>query len=124
MPGFEADRREEAAEREDPDTTGSPERAPEGEPATGFPETPGRDPGDRSRDPSPHHALTHPVGEPDPTEWPDPYDQREDPRAPGEDAFGEHPHPPAGATSDSAPHPGDDIEAPATEGPKRDKLDQ
>ena len=64
--------------------------------AGGFPEPPGRDPGDRSDDPDPHDALNNPVGEPDPTEYPDPYEQREDPLDPpdpdgepfGEDASG------------------------------------
>ena len=37
-------------------------------------------PGDRSHDPEPHHALTNPAENPDPTEWPDPYERRSDPR--------------------------------------------
>jgi len=53
--------------------------------------------GDRSKDPEPHHALNNPVGEPDETEWPDPYEKRPDPR--GEDS------PPTGSTSTSEPHP-------------------
>jgi hypothetical protein len=62
-------------------------------------ETPDRAPdeGDRSQDAEPHHALNNPVGEPDETEWPDPYDKREDPRGEG--------HPPTGSTSTSEPHP-------------------
>lgn len=83
--------------------------------ATGFPEPPGRDPGDRSGDPEPHHALNNPVGEPDETEWPDPYEQREDPRGAG--------HPPTGSTSTSEPHPSQDPEAEPSEAPERDKLD-
>jgi len=55
------------------------------------------DKGDRSRDPVPHHALNNPVGEPDETEWPDPYDKREDPR--------NEEHPPTGSTSTSEPPP-------------------
>jgi len=102
-------------------------QSPEGtdeEPATGFPEPPGRDPGDRSRDPSPHHVLNNPVGEPDPTEWPDPYERREDPLDPGEQTYGEQPHTPPGATSTSQPHPSQDPEAePFAEGPERDNLD-
>ena len=117
------DARDEAPER-DPEEGDRPERAPEGEPATGFPEPPGRDPGDRSRDPSPHHALNNPIGEPDPTEWPDPYERREDPRAPADDMFAEPPHPPSGALSTGAPHPADDLEAEPVEGPKRDKVDE
>jgi hypothetical protein len=92
----------------------------------GFPEPSGKDPGDISNDPSPHHGLNAPVGAPDPTEWPDPYEDREDPRDPPDpDAapFGEEPHPPVGGTSTSDPHPDADIEAPRTEPPQRDKLD-
>src|SRR5947209_7572960 len=51
-------------------------------PPTGFPEPPGRDPEDRSADPEPHHVLNNPAGTPDPTEWPDPYERRPDPRDP------------------------------------------
>jgi hypothetical protein len=87
---------------------------------TGFPEPPGKDPGDISQDREPHHVLNHPVTDPDPTEWPDPYDKREDPRDPGEKA-----HPPTNAASTSDPrHPQDDPEgADRWEGPKRDKVD-
>ena len=67
--------------------------------------------------PDPHHALNTPVGEPDPTEWPDPYDTRPDPRDP---EGGEAPVP--GAQSTSAPHPSQDPEAEPWEGPKRDHL--
>jgi hypothetical protein len=63
----------------------------------------------------PHHDLNNPVGEPDETEWPDPYEKREDPR--NED------HPPTGSRSTSEPHPSQDPEAEPWEGPKRDKLD-
>lgn len=111
----------------EPPESGEPDSASEGEPATGFPETPGEDPGDRSRDPEPHHALNNPVGEPNPEEWPDPYETREDPRMPPDPdgkPFGEEPHPDAGAISTSEPHPSQDPEAgDAWEGPKRDKLD-
>jgi hypothetical protein len=71
--------------------------------------------GDRSRDPEPHHALNNPVGEPDETEWPDPYEERPDPR--------DQEHPPTGSTSTSEPHPAQDPEAEPWEGPKRDKVD-
>jgi hypothetical protein len=84
---------------------------------TGFPEPPGKDPGDISQDREPHHVLNNPVTDPDPTEWPDPYDKREDPRD------GDSPAP--GAQSTSEPHPSKDPEAADRwEGPKRDKLDQ
>lgn len=102
------------------------ERSPKDdeEPATGFPEPPGKDPGDRSRDPTPHHALNNPVGEPDPTEWPDPYETREDPRDPDEGPFPEA-HPAPGSVSTSEPHPDQDPEAqPSSEGLKRDNLDE
>jgi hypothetical protein len=92
----------------------------------GFPEPSGKDPGDLSGDPSPHHALSAPVGAPDPTEWPDPYENREDPRDPPDpdaQAFGDEPHPPVGGTSTSDPHPDADIEAPGANPPDRDKLD-
>jgi hypothetical protein len=82
---------------------------------TGFPEPPGPDEGDRSQDDEAHHALNNPVGEPDETEWPDPYEKREDPRGGGDPA--------PGSQSTSEPHPSQDPEAMPTEGPKRDKLD-
>jgi hypothetical protein len=63
----------------------------------------------------PHHDLNNPVREPDETEWPDPYEKREDPRD-------EH-HPPTGSQSTSEPHPSQDPEAEPWEGPKRDKVD-
>jgi hypothetical protein len=101
---------------------------PDPKPPTGFPEPPGGDPEDHSQDRDPHHVLNTPVGEPDPTEWPDPYDTRDDPRdpgAPGPEPFGEAPHTQTGAESTSAPNPKQDPEAqPWAEGPKRDKLDR
>jgi hypothetical protein len=75
----------------------------------------------------PHHALNNPASDPDPTEWPDPYDRREDPRDPvAGDAmpFGEVPHTPPGSHSTSEPHPDQDPEAVPAEGPKRDKVDE
>lgn len=83
-------------------------------------------PGDISRDSDPHHSLNNPVGEPDPTEWPDPYDQREDPRDPEDPdgrPFGEEPHPQTGSRSTSAPHPSQDPEADPVEAPERGNLD-
>jgi hypothetical protein len=64
----------------------------------------------------PHHQLNHPVDEPDETEWPDPYDKREDPR--------DEDHPQTGSTSTSQPHPSQDPEAEPTKPPRRDKLDE
>jgi hypothetical protein len=95
-------------------------------PPTGFPEPPGDDPGDLTRHDDPHHTLNNPVGEPDPTEWPDPYEQREDPRDPPDpdgQPFGDRAHPQTGSTSTSEPHPSQDIEADRVEAPERDNLD-
>jgi hypothetical protein len=39
-----------------------------------------RDPKKAGRDP--HHALNNPAADPDPTEYPDPYETRPDPRDP------------------------------------------
>src|SRR5688572_26302127 len=100
----------------DPDAT--PDTAPADEAATGFPEPPGRDPGYRSRDRTPHSSLNTPVGEPDPTEWPDPYDRRGDPRAPADEmAFpGDgSARTQTGSESTSAPHPHQDPEAEPTD---------
>ncbi len=97
-------------------------------PPTGFPEPPGRDPENHSADRDPHHALNNPVGEPDPTEWPDPYDQRPDPRdphEPGADPLGSDNRAFPGSVSTSEPNPKQDPEAqPWAEGPKRDKIDR
>jgi hypothetical protein len=81
---------------------------------TGFPEPSGSDPGDRSRDEEAHHGLNNPVDAPDETEWPDPYEQRRDPRG--------EPGPPGPSTSE--PHPRQDPEAVRAEPPERDKLDR
>jgi hypothetical protein len=106
------------------ETATSPRIADRGEAASGFPEPRGKDPGDRRDDPEPHHALNNPVEAPDDSEWPDPYDHREDPREPPpDDALGDEPHTPTGAGSTSEPHPSQDPEADRWEGPKRDKLD-
>jgi hypothetical protein len=100
----------------------------EQDPLSGAPEPPGRDREGRSGDAEPHHVLNNPVGDPDPTEWPDPYERREDPRDPADPdelPFGDAPHPQTGSQSTSEPNPKQDPEAePWAEGPKRDKLDQ
>jgi hypothetical protein len=64
----------------------------------------------------PHHSLNNPADEPDPTEYPDPYEKREDPR--------DEPHPKTGSRSTSEPHPADDPSAEPHEAPERDKLDE
>lgn len=77
-------------------------------------------------DREPHHELNNPVGDPDPTEWPDPYEKRPDPRDPPDPdglPFGEEPHPPTNAPSTSEPHPDADIEAIRANPPERDNLD-
>jgi hypothetical protein len=75
----------------------------------------------------PHHALNNPATDPDPTEWPDPYDKRSDPLDPPDpdgEPFGEEPHVAPGAESTSQPHPDQDPEAQErAEALKRDKLD-
>ena len=93
----------------------------ENEPASGIREAPGLDSGDLRGGRDPHHALNNPVGEPDPTEWPDPYERRPDPPFPPSAEAGEWPHTPAGATSTSEPHPDQDPDA--TNAPDRDRLD-
>jgi hypothetical protein len=64
----------------------------------------------------PHEPLNNPIDDPDPTEHPDPYEKRPDPR--------DEPNPDAGATSTSEPHPDQDIEAEPVNAPERDKLDE
>jgi hypothetical protein len=83
-------------------------------PPTGFPEPPGRDPGDRSHDDEAHHSLNNPVDAPDETEWPDPYEKRPDPRGQA--------GPPGPSTSQ--PHPDQDPEADPAQPPERDRLDR
>jgi hypothetical protein len=63
----------------------------------------------------PHHALNNPVDDPDSTEWPDPYERREDPR--------DEDHPPTGSGSTSEPHPDQDPEAEPADAPEGDRLD-
>jgi hypothetical protein len=86
------------------------------------------EPGDISGDEEPHHALNAPVGDPDPTEWPDPFEKRDDPRDPPDpdhEPFGAEPHPQAGAESTSEPHPAEDPEAgDRAKPPNRENLDQ
>jgi hypothetical protein len=126
MPGPHPTKPESSPSEPSRDAHRQPETAPPGVAVSGFPEPPGKDPGDRSGDPTPHSALNTPVGEPDPTGWPDPYDQREDPRAPADEMVfpGDgRAHTPVGATSDSAPPSADDIQAPQTDAPEGDDVD-
>lgn len=95
---------------------------------TDAPPKPDAEPGNRSHDKGPHQALNNPVGEPDETEYPDPYETRSDPRDPADPdgaPFGEEPHPATGSESTSEPPVENDLEHP--EGgrpPRRDNLDQ
>ena len=54
-----------------------------------------------------HHALNESATDPDPTEWPDPYDKRPDPRDPAAEAdemdFGDV-HTPTGSGEQRSPH--------------------
>lgn len=120
-PDVHSDHPHSAEQIKDPDT--APTRDAD-RPAGGFPEPRGKDPGDRSRDAEPHHALNNPVEGPDETEWPDPYDHREDPLEPDpEQDIGDEAHPPTGAESTSAPHPADDIEGDSFERHDRERQD-
>jgi hypothetical protein len=91
---------------EDADLEGdNPPSAPEGQAVSGFPEPPG--PGDPQPDPDaePHHDLSNPVKDPDPTEYPDPYEDRADPRDP-DASDPPTPRPP----STSEPHPARNVD--------------
>ncbi|HEX4753235.1 MAG TPA: hypothetical protein VH268_10060, partial [Solirubrobacterales bacterium] len=50
---------------------------------TDAPPKPAVEPGNISGDKEPHHALNNPVVDPDETEYPDPYEKRDDPLGPG-----------------------------------------
>src|SRR5947207_14077663 len=95
----------------------------ENEPASGIREAPGLDSGDLRGGRDAHHALNNPVGEPDPTEWPDPYERRPDPRFPPSAEAGASPHTAAAGDerqrAASRPRP----RAHATNAPDRDRLD-
>jgi hypothetical protein len=41
----------------------NPRTAEDGGAVSGFPEPPGKDPGNRSKDRDPHHSLNNPVGD-------------------------------------------------------------
>src|SRR3954454_11894319 len=51
-----------------PSAPGRERPMPDEKPPTGFPEPPGRDPEDRSRDADPHHSLNSPADAPDTTD--------------------------------------------------------
>jgi hypothetical protein len=100
---------------------------PQATTGTDAPPKPAVEPGNISGDKEPHHALNNPVVDPDETEYPDPFDKREDPRDPVDPdgaPFGEEPHVPTGAESTSEPPPSQDPEVgDRAEAPKREKLD-
>jgi hypothetical protein len=91
------------------------------------PAKPKREPGDQRGGKDPHHALNNPVTDPDPTEYPDPFDKREDPRDPVDPdglPFGDEPHPQTGAESTSEPPPAQDPEVgDRAKPPRRENLD-
>jgi len=63
-------------------------------------------PGNISEDPEPHHTLSNPVEDPDETEWPDPYEKRDDPRGPDSETPASRPP----STSEPAPpHDKDEV---------------
>jgi hypothetical protein len=121
-PESEVAARESEAAQEESQPEASPPDVPERE----VEHEPGE--GTSVRAPDPHSPLNTPIGEPDPTEWPDPYDHREDPRdlPEGQEMVfgGDEAHTHTGATSTSEPHPGQDPEAEPWEGPKRDRVDR
>jgi hypothetical protein len=92
---------------------------------TDAPPEPDSEPGNQTGGKDPHHALNNPVvDDPDMTEYPDPYDNREDPRDPDDAPFGEASHPQTGAESTSEPPPAQDPEVEnGGRPPRRDKLD-
>lgn len=94
---------------------------------TDAPPKPEAEPGNITGGKDPHHALNNPVDDPDLTEYPDPYDKREDPRDPvdPDDApFGAEPHPPTGAGSTSEPPLEQDPEVEdGGRPPRRENLD-
>jgi hypothetical protein len=93
--------------REEPSERSREQRLRERDEEPGKPES--LDATDPTAD-DPHHALNNPADEPDPTEFPDPYDRRPDPRDP---AAVDTPAMPAererggtgNETSTSEPHP-------------------
>jgi hypothetical protein len=118
----------------------SPKAAPKAKPApkpkapepplttgTDAPPKPEAEPGNVTGGKDPHHALNNPVDDPNLTEYPDPYEKREDPRDPVDPdgaQFGEEPHPQTGAESTSEPPPSQDPEVgDRARPPRRDNLD-
>lgn len=113
-----------------PKAAAKPKVDPDEPPATtgtDAPTVPGAEPGDQRGGKDPHHALNNPIADPDETEYPDPYDKREDPRDPVDPdgaPFGEEPHPPTGAESTSEPPPSQDPEVgDRARPPRRENLD-
>jgi hypothetical protein len=88
---------------------------------------PSVEPGNISGDKEPHHALNNPAVDPDETEYPDPFEKRDDPRDPVDpdgEPFGEEPHPATGSESTSEPPLSQDPAiSDGGKPPKREKLD-
>ncbi|HVV91597.1 MAG TPA: hypothetical protein VHB53_13975 [Solirubrobacterales bacterium] len=113
------------------DPIAEPPTAPSGaakSPVGKAPPKPEAEPGDVTGGKDPHHALNNPVvDDPDMTEYPDPYETREDPRDPvdPDDApFGAEPHPQTGAESTSEPPLEQDPEVESGgRPPRRENLD-
>lgn len=107
-----------------------PKAAPKPKAKPGKPAKPDAGPAKPKVEPGkdPHRELNNPVvDDPDMTEYPDPYDTREDPRDPVDPdgaPFGEEPHPPTGAESTSEPPLSQDPENPdGGKPPRRENLD-
>ncbi|HVW45487.1 MAG TPA: hypothetical protein VHA76_00420 [Solirubrobacterales bacterium] len=126
-PGDAEEGRATATEPADEVTPIAKAKAAKSKPAAKPPEA-AVEPGNRSHDKGPHEALNNPVGDPDETEYPDPYETRPDPRDPVDpDAapFGEEPHPATGAESTSEPPLESDPTNPGGgRPPRRKKLDE
>jgi hypothetical protein len=106
---------------------GSADGTPPATTGTDAPTIPGAEPGDQRGGKDPHHSLNNPVRDPDMTEYPDPFDKREDPLDPVDPdgaPFGEEPHPPTNAASTSEPPLSQDPEVgDRAKPPRRDNLD-
>jgi hypothetical protein len=81
-----------------------------------------RDSGNQEQRDAPYSELSNPADDPDPTEYPDPYDKREDPRDEPDGDGGWRSEP--GAVSTSEPDPDVDPEAIGANPPKRENLDE
>jgi len=104
------------------DGQGQPQTAPAETPASGSPEPPGSDPGDISGHESPHHALSSPTENADPTEWPTPTSTVRIPWPRPTHRAPTRPDPKPSAPA--SPYPDQDIEADPVRAPERDRQDR